>query len=75
VIIFDARSNNHPVPTTMARIVDHQVWGGDRDYYITVDAPRKKLGEDLWSNFKPWGTYRRPRLSWRRPIPSLRFGR
>lgn len=55
VIIIDARSNNHPVPTTMARIVDHQVWGGDRDYYITVDAPRKKLGEDLWSNFKPWG--------------------
>jgi hypothetical protein len=55
VIIFDARSNNHPVPTTMARIVDHQVWGGDRDYYITVDAPRKKLGEDLWSKFKPWG--------------------
>lgn len=55
VIIIDARSNNHPVPTTMARIVDHQVWGGDRDYYITVDAPRKKLGEDLWSKFKPWG--------------------
>ncbi len=55
VIIIDARSQNHPVPTTMTRISDPLVWKGDRDYYITVDQARKKLGEELWSKFKPWG--------------------
>lgn len=55
VIIIDARSENHPVASTMTRICDPQVWRGERDYYITVDQPRKKLGEALWSNFKPWG--------------------
>lgn len=55
VIIIDARSNNHPVPSTMTRIADHQVWKGERDYYITVDQAREKLGETLWSHFKPWG--------------------
>ena len=55
VIIIDARSENHPTAATMTRISDPQVWRGDRDYYITVDQPRKKLGEELWSKFKPWG--------------------
>ena len=55
VIIIDARSQNHPVPSTMTRISDPQVWRGERDYYITVDQARKKLGEKLWSKFKPWG--------------------
>lgn len=55
VIIIDARSQNHPVPSTMTRISDPLVWKGDRDYYITVDQARKKLGEELWSKFKPWG--------------------
>lgn len=55
VIIIDARSQNHPVPSTMTRISDPLVWKGERDYYITVDTPRKKLGEELWSKFKPWG--------------------
>lgn len=55
VIIIDARSDNHPVPSTMTRITDPQVWRGDRDYYITVDRPKVKLGEKLWSYFKPWG--------------------
>ena len=55
VIVIDARSQNHPVPSTMTRISDPQVWRGDRDYYITVDQARKKLGEELWSKFKPWG--------------------
>ena len=31
------------------------VWKEERDYYITVDQARKKLGEELWSKFKPWG--------------------
>lgn len=53
VIVIDARSQNHPVPSTMTRISDPQVWRGDRDYYITVDQSRKKLGEELWSKFKP----------------------
>ena len=55
VIIIDARSENHPVSSTMTRISDPQVWRGERDYYITVDQARKKLGEELWSKFKPWG--------------------
>ena len=55
VIIIDARSENHPTAATMTRISDPQVWRGDRDYYITVDRPRQKLGEELWSKFKPWG--------------------
>ena len=55
VMIIDARSQNHPVPSTMARMVDHMTWPGKGEFYITVDQPRKKLGEELWSNFKPWG--------------------
>ena len=55
VFIVDARSNNHPVPSTFTRVTDPQVWRGEREYYITVDQPRKKLGEELWSKFKPWG--------------------
>lgn len=57
VIIIDARSQNHPVPSTMTRMSDPQVWTGEREcsFYITVDQARKKLGEELWSKFKPWG--------------------
>lgn len=55
VYIVDARSDNHPVPSTFMRVTDPQVWRGDREYYITVDQPRKKLGEELWSKFQPWG--------------------
>lgn len=44
----------------MTRISDPQVWRGERDYYITVDQARKKLGEELWSKFKPWGAHRGP---------------
>ena len=39
----------------MTRFTDPLVWSGERDYYITVDTPRQKLGEELWSKFKPWG--------------------
>jgi hypothetical protein len=31
------------------------VWPGKGEFYITVDQPRTKLGEELWSHFKPWG--------------------
>lgn len=57
VIIVDARSENHPTASTMTRMSDPQVWKGEREcsFYITVDQPRKKLGETLWSKFKPWG--------------------
>lgn len=55
VMIIDARSQNHPVPPTMSRMVDHMVWPGKGEFYITVDQPRQKLGEELWSHFKPWG--------------------
>ncbi len=55
IIIVDARSNNHPVPSTMTRMADPLVWKGERDFYITVDQAKEKLGEKLWSHFKPWG--------------------
>ena len=55
VIVIDARSTNHPVPSTMTRISDPLVWTGERSYYITVDQSKKVLGEELWSKFKPWG--------------------
>ena len=55
VMIIDARSQNHPVPTTMTRMTDPLVWPGKGEFYITVDQPCKKLGEELWSHFKPWG--------------------
>lgn len=55
IIVIDARSNNHPVPTTMTRMADKMVWGKECDFYITVDQAREKLGEKLWSCFKPWG--------------------
>ena len=55
VVIIDARSDNHPVPSTFARITDPMVLPCQPEFYITVDQPRKKLGEELWSKFKPWG--------------------
>ncbi len=55
VLIIDARSNNHPVPSTMSRMVDPLVWTEPGEFYITVDQAREKLGEELWSHFKPWG--------------------
>ena len=55
VLIIDARSNNHPVPSTMARMTDPMVWTTPGEFYITVDQARGKLGEELWSHFKPWG--------------------
>ncbi len=55
VLIIDARSDNHPVPSTMARMTDPLVWTEPGEFYITVDQARGKLGEELWSHFKPWG--------------------
>lgn len=55
VMIIDARSDNHPVPSTMTRMVDPLVWTKPGELYVTVDQARGKLGEDLWKHFKPWG--------------------
>ncbi len=55
VLIIDAGSNNHPVPSTMTRMTDPLVWTRPAEFYITVDQARGKLGEELWSHFKPWG--------------------
>ncbi len=55
VFIIDARSNNHPVSPTMKRLTDPLVWTEPGEFYITVDQARGKLGEELWSHFKPWG--------------------
>ncbi len=55
VVIIDARSNNHPVPSTMTRMTDPLVWPDQGEFYITVDKAREKLSEELWAHFKPWG--------------------
>lgn len=55
VVIIDARSNNHPVPSTMTRMTDPLVWTEQGEFYITVDKAREKLSDELWSHFKPWG--------------------
>lgn len=55
VVVVDARSNNHPVPSTMARMTDPMVCPEQPEYYITVDKAREKLSEELWNHFKPWG--------------------
>ena len=39
----------------MARMSDPMVLPQQPEFYITVDQARKKLGEELWSKFKPWG--------------------
>ena len=36
-------------------MTDPMVCPEQPEYYITVDQARKKLGEELWSKFKPWG--------------------
>lgn len=55
VVIVDARSDNHPVPSTMERMTDPMVWPEAGEFYITVDQARRKLGDELWSHFKPCG--------------------
>ena len=55
VVVIDARSNNHPVPSTMTRMTDPLVWPDQGEFYITVDKAREKLSEELWAHFKPWG--------------------
>lgn len=55
VMIVSARSTNHPTPPAMSRMVDPMVWPESGEFYITVNQARKKLGEDLWSHFKPCG--------------------
>jgi hypothetical protein len=36
-------------------MADPMVWPGEREFYVTVDQARGKLGEELWSNFTAWG--------------------
>ena len=36
-------------------MTDPFVWTTPGEFYITVDQSRGKLGEELWSYFKPWG--------------------
>lgn len=55
VVIFDARSDVHPVVPVMERMTDPLFWPDQGEYYITVNMSQKKLGEELWSYFKPWG--------------------
>ena len=54
VVIIQCFQKNHPVDVTARRLID-PVYPGRRDLYITGDTSRDRLGEELWSHFKPNG--------------------
>ena len=54
VIVVQCAEDGHPKTVTAKRYVD-PVYPGRRDLYITGDISRSDLGEELWSNFKPYG--------------------
>ena len=54
VIVMHGFQKNHPVATTAKRYID-PVYPGRRDMFITGDTSRERLGEELWSHFKPYG--------------------
>lgn len=54
VIVVQCAEDGHPKTVTAKRYVD-PVYPGRRDLYITGDISRADLGEELWSNFKPYG--------------------
>ena len=54
VIVVHCFQRNHPVATTVKRYID-PVYPGRRDLYITGETSRGRLGEELWSHFKPHG--------------------
>ena len=54
VIVVQCAEDGHPKTVTAKRYID-PVYPGRRDLYITGDISRADLGEELWSNFKPYG--------------------
>ena len=54
VIVVQCAEDGHPKTVTAKRYID-PVYPGRRDLYITGDISRSDLGEELWSNFKPYG--------------------
>ena len=54
VIVVQCAEDGHPKTVTANRFLD-PVYPGRRDLYITGDISRQDLGEELWSNFKPYG--------------------
>ena len=54
VIVVQCAEDGHPKTVTANRFLD-PVYPGRRELYITGDISRQDLGEELWSNFKPYG--------------------
>lgn len=52
VIIVTASHINHPRKESVQRIYDHQMPGA-RKMYLTCDAAREQIGEELWKNVEP----------------------
>ena len=52
VIIVTASHVNHPFKTTVERIFDSHM-PGKRSLYLTCDASREQIGEELWKNIEP----------------------
>ena len=53
VIIVPASHINHPWKATVQRIYDHQM-PGKRQMFMTCDAAREQVGEELWKNIQPY---------------------
>lgn len=55
VFVTMASHEVHPYVNTIRRMSDPLVYPEPREFYSTTDAPRQKMGEDLWSLYKPTG--------------------
>lgn len=54
VIIVPCLEKSHPATATFDRVTNPQ-YPGRRELYITGDVSREQLGEERWSQFKPFG--------------------
>ena len=52
IIIVTASHVNHPFKETVRRVYDSQM-PGKRKMYLTCDAAREQVGEELWKNIEP----------------------
>ena len=53
VIIVPSSHVNHPWKATVQRIFDHQM-PGKRQMFVTCDAAREQVGEELWKYIQPY---------------------
>ena len=53
VIIVPSSHVNHPWKATVQRIFDHQM-PGKRQMFVTCDAAREQVGDELWKYIQPY---------------------